>query len=151
MEATLIILPPSCCLIYCFANAWLKKKTTFSLISMTVSQSASVTSTASQRLIIPALFTRISTLPYASNAPESTVSTAAVVDKSANTSVKLPPNASIFSFVSAQERLPTPTTFAPASASATAIPCPNPVLAPVTTATFPSSLNKSRIIHIPPS
>src|SRR5690606_22330965 len=39
-----------------------------------------------------------------------------------------------------------PTTFAPASASAAAIPLPMPRLAPVTSATLPSSLNESRML-----
>src|SRR3954470_18168979 len=43
----------------------------------------------------------------------------------------------------------TKATSAPASANPIAIALPRPLLAPVTTATFPSSLNLSRIIQLP--
>ena len=109
-------------------------------------------SIASFRLISPALLTRISTFPKASSAPFTITSIADISERSAITSANSPPSASISFLVSSQDLLATPTTLAPACASATDIPCPRPVFAPVTTATFPSSLNASIIdIYSSPS
>ena len=55
------------------------------------------------------------------------------------------PNAVIFSAVSEASLRFTPTTSQPAAARPKAIPCPNPVLHPVTIATFPDKLNFSNI------
>ena len=109
-------------------------------------------SIASFLLISPALLTRMSTFPKAASAPFTITSIADISERSAITSANSPPSASISFLVSSQDLLATPTTLAPACASATDIPCPRPVLAPVTTATFPSSLNASIIdIYSSPS
>ena len=114
---------------------------------MTESQFSSVKSIASCLLIRPALLTSISTLPYTSIAAVITLDIEFMSERSANTSVNIPPSASILALVSSHERLATPSTLAPACASAIHIPCPSPVLAPVTTATLLSNLNKSNIIY----
>jgi len=63
MDAIFIIFPPVPCLMNCLAAAWQKKNTVFKLIAITSSQSFSVKSIASHLLIIPALFTKMSSLP----------------------------------------------------------------------------------------
>ncbi len=69
----------------------------------------------------------------------------AVLDKSAMTVTHFRPSASIFALVSPCSKTSTVTTSAPASAIPRANPCPSPRAAPVTIATLPSSLNKSKI------
>ena len=100
--------------------------------------------------MIPALFTRISTRPVSFLQAFATVFDASGAERSVSTSKKVPPTASTFAAVSAQLLRAMPMTVAPASAKATQKPCPNPVFAPVITATFPFKRNKSKIISFFP-
>ena len=63
IDAILTILPPVPCAMNWRATAWHMKKVAFTLMSMTSSHSFSVKSTESLRVMMPALFTRMSIRP----------------------------------------------------------------------------------------
>src|SRR5687768_5417768 len=86
---------------------------------------------------MPALLTRMSTCPAQSTVSSTMRWTGSIVIKSASIVCDRPPIAAIRSAVSAMDERPTQVTRAPAPARATAMPCPSPVLAPVTIAVFP--------------
>ena len=70
---------------------------------------------ASSRLMMPALFTRMSIRPYAFSASLITVSITSVEERSAITVVNSPPISAILAAVSSHDLLATPTTLAPAA------------------------------------
>src|SRR3984885_14408982 len=96
--------------------------------------------------MVPALFTKISGEPTADNTASYSRSAPSGWLRSAAKLCDLPPRARIAWLVSsAGRRFPWHATDAPASASATAMAAPSPVAEPVTSASFPSRRNLSRI------
>ncbi len=121
------------------AKACDRKNTDLRLVSITASQSASLKSMASARRMMPALFTRMSTAPFQAIAPSVMRWWSEVVERSASIAMASRPSPSMPAMVRDGSLRPTSTRSAPAEARASAIACPRPVLAPVTTATLPSS------------
>ncbi len=119
------------------AAAWHRKNSVFRLVSITASQSSSEKSSASSRRIIPALLTRISRRPSLPTTVSTTSVTGSIEDRSAETSSQRRPSARTCSAVPSAGLRPTAAISAPACASAMAMPCPIPVLAPVTSAVRP--------------
>ena len=119
------------------------------LTFITSSQSFSLKSTASARRINPALLTRMSKPPRPSSVSFTTRSIGSTVIRFASIATKRRPSASTLAWVSVGAWMPAAAMSAPASASATAMPCPRPVLAPVTSATLPSRLNGLLIALLP--
>ena len=148
IDAMLMILPPFLSATHCLATACERKNTIFSFRKSTASQFSGVTSMASHRLMIPALLTRMSMRSAWAWTCSRMESMAEKSERSARTSVNWPPSAAILAAVSSQLRRATPNTCAPAAASATQMPWPRPVLAPVTTAFLPFSEKRSIIAFI---
>ncbi|MNV85674.1 hypothetical protein D3C71_1796450 [compost metagenome] len=117
------------------------------LTFITSSQSCSLKSTASARRIRPALLTRISSPPRPSMVSRMTRSTGSMLIRLASMARQRRPSAVMAAMVSVGGWMPATATSAPACASATAIPCPRPVLPPVTRATLPSRLNGLAIAY----
>ena len=141
-------------------NIWQARSVPVRLVSITRLQSASSISSTGALCVIPAAFTRISTLPNSS----STASCNACTESRSSTSLATRnvrrPSASISAaaFSTCSSRRELATTSAPASARPSAIACPSPVVPPVTTATLPLKSNRLRpnsqspsCIHISPS
>ena len=135
---------------YSRATAWLKKNTVLRLRSTTSSQSFSLNLIASSRRMMPALLTRMSMRP-----PRLLAWATRSAGRRRRTGLARRSGSG--------GRWPgrrhgcrpgpvtlTPTTSAPACASATAMPWPRPVLQPVTMATRPLRLNWSRITPLLP-
>ena len=131
------------------ATCWLRKNRTFRLVSITASQSSSEKSRLSARRMMPALLTRMSTPPALSQASATTPARGAVEPRSALMKWKARPRARTLSPVSSASERPTATMSAPASARPIAMPCPMPVLAPVTRAQRPERSNETGISTFP--
>ena len=145
-----MILPPPWAM-KCLPAAWLMKKADLMLTFITSSQSFSLKSTASARRIRPALLTRMSSRPRPSMVSATTRATGSTLIRLASMLTKRRPSARTFSAVSSAGTMPAPAISAPAAASATAIPWPSPVLAPVTKATLPSRLNGFVMVFFSPN
>ncbi len=113
------------------------------LTFITSSQSFSLNSTASARRIRPALLTRMSSPPSPASVSSTMRPTGSMLIRLASMKVKRRPSARTRASVSVGSAMPAAAMSAPASASASAMPWPRPVLAPVTSATFPLRLNSS--------
>ena len=96
----------------------------------------------------PALFTRMSTPPWAATAASTTVAAPSSVDRSAATTVPLPPAASTVASAASSVACvrAAPTTVAPSRANSSYVARPMPVLDPVISATLPSR----RPMGVPP-
>src|SRR5690606_27774474 len=126
------------------------KKADLMLTFITSSQSFSLKSTASARRIRPALLTRMSSPPSSASVCSTSRPTGSMLIRLASRLRKRRPSARTFSPVSAASTMPAAAMSAPASASATAMPWPSPVLAPVTSATLPSRLKGLPATLLPP-
>ena len=145
IEAMLMILAVPCRASASRTKSWLRKNTALMLMPITSSQSFSVNFSKSSRRMMPAQFTRMSS--RAENFFAS-VMTAGMDFRSPRlpvTTAHRRPSASTCWRVSSAGRMSTATILAPASARASAMPCPRPRAAPVTRAVLPSSLKESRI------
>src|SRR5450759_3762106 len=146
----LMILPCPCATMRAPA-ARHRRNTAVRLISSTSSQSRSSWSVAGARRMIPALFTRMSTLPIASTASVTRRIDSARSDRSATMHfVRTRVFSRMARSVSPAQHRPCSTTSAPASASAVAIAAPRPRDDPVTSATSPSSRKISVFIEVLP-
>ena len=120
----------------------------FRLVSITMSQSASVSSSIGPRLLTPALFTRMSIGPSsASTSDTSRVTCSASITSAANPRARRPVAAAISDAADshASRERPEIATSAPASASACAMTRPSPRAPPVTSARRPSNRKRSRM------
>src|SRR4030095_9352636 len=141
IEAMLMILPPRPACTRCFATACARKNGTLRLRFSGASQSSSLKVSASSRRMMPALFTRMSTRPASLMVCATTLAASCLRSRSACSAGNFRPAAVTPRSASAVLERATPTTSAPACARAIAMPCPRPVLAPVTSATLPCSEN----------
>ncbi len=129
-----------------FATARQQSQGPLRLVSITASQSDSPSCSIGPRMLMPALLTRMSSRPRPSTTRATMSSTWAATATSAATPSVLRPLA--FAISSATRWAAAPSraeiaTSAPASASASAIARPRPLVPPVTSATRPSSRNRS--------
>ena len=127
---------------------WHPRSVPVRLVSITRDQSASSTSSVGPFCVIPAAFTRMSTLPnWASTASCSACTCARSATSLTTRSVRRPsPSISAATASTAEDRRELATTSAPASANPSAIAWPSPVVPPVTTATLPLKSNRPRLI-----
>ena len=143
-----MITPPSCVpsaslfFIIGRATARVKRNVPFRLTFSTASQSASLMRMRRPSFVMPALFTRMSTVPNASMTRFTHASTSALSATLQPSARAVEPAASTRSTVSRHQSSwrSTTATLAPASASFFAICWPMPRPAPVTMATLPSKL-----------
>ena len=147
----LTILPP-CCSIICLAAAAQQKNVLLRLREMLAAQASGVISSGLPNVMPPTLFTRISTLPNASSVAATMVSTCIASVTSAGMAAACPPRSRISATTQsrASRCRPTTATFAPASATESAMLLPVPCAVPpppVTMATLPVSSNLD--IHLP--
>jgi len=139
----MLMIRPYFCFIMVLYTCLIQLNVPLRLILITSSKSASFIPSTILSLVIPALFTRISILPYVATANFMSASASA---KSATFALKAtasPPAALISStrlFARSSEPLKFTTTFAPYPANVFAISRPIPLPAPVTTATLSLSI-----------
>ncbi len=128
---------PDCCLRKLREKALVKRNVPLRLTSSTASQSASLIRINRPSLVMPALLTRISSLPVAARICSAAAVTLAASETLAEKAHALRLNAWTFCAVSTQNSgfRSTQAMSAPAAASFKAIAWPMPRPAPVTTAT----------------
>src|SRR5262249_9823139 len=147
IEPMLMILPPWRAIIP-GATARANRNMDVRFVASTASHSSSVTSTVFFSRMMPALLTRTSTAPSAASTSRTARPRSDALVTSSLTPVARPPRSRICSAVRSIcscERAQHATS-APAAPSASAIACPMPRLAPVTSATRPFRENQSRIV-----
>src|SRR5215510_6908595 len=121
---------------------FMPRKTPLALMLMRVSQCVVLRVSRSYEPLIPALFTRMSTRPYAPTVVLTASCQSSSLATSSLTNCALPPSALIFSATARPSASITSatTTMAPSRAKMTASLSPIPCAAPVTIATLPPSL-----------
>ena len=132
---------PARCRIIGFSTACVSENAAVRLVAITASQSSRFIRSIKPSLVIPALFTRMSSRPCRSNAPVTSASFDAASATSTVATSAFPPAFVISSTVAAAFcSRAAATTVAPCAASLVAIARPIPLDAPVTSATFPVRL-----------
>src|SRR5258708_6668239 len=150
---------PHCCGFIASAAARVRKKTDFKLILIMRSNHSSVMSAIGMRGQIPALFTRISSLPNAATTFVTNCSHSAGLPTSQRNALALPPFACIdcATFSARSSLMSATATVAPFSLSKWAVASPIPCAPPVTMATrfsrdiqpFPSPCSKRSLCPRP--